>query len=149
MNEPMLRVWMEEPIKPAAHVPERPGRWIAEPVWPSPNIRRHRLALNTGRLAETAEPETVLSIRSPQSTGLMAGHWCPYGLGPDQPKGDHDHPQQKLCALALRSGRFCLRDDSHDRQNTAPRWRTAQGEPEAHPARWVNSRPHRASVAHG
>ena len=38
MDEPMLRAWMTESVKPAAHHDTLPGRWIAEPSWPPPGI---------------------------------------------------------------------------------------------------------------
>ena len=34
MDEPMLRVWMQEYTPPAPHHPDWPGRWVAEPCWP-------------------------------------------------------------------------------------------------------------------
>src|SRR6516164_574048 len=36
MDEPMLRAWMTESVKPATHHDALPGRWIAEPLWPPP-----------------------------------------------------------------------------------------------------------------
>jgi putative CocE/NonD family hydrolase len=97
MDEPQYRVWMEEPVAPAAYLPHRPGRWVAEPSWPSNNIRPTRLALNPGRLGIEAEPETALTISSPQDTGLYAGAWCPYGLGPDLPSDQREEDGNSLC----------------------------------------------------
>ena len=34
MDEPMLRAWIHEPVRPAACYTERPGRWAAEDGWP-------------------------------------------------------------------------------------------------------------------
>ncbi len=34
MDEPMLRVWMQEYTPPAPHHQDWPGRWVAEPCWP-------------------------------------------------------------------------------------------------------------------
>jgi putative CocE/NonD family hydrolase len=85
MDEPLVRAYMPESVPPAPLYAERPGRWISEAAWPSPRIRPWRLTLNRGRLDDAAEPETALTIRSPQTVGLHAGRWCPYGLGPDLP----------------------------------------------------------------
>jgi len=52
MDEPAYRVWMEKPVRQAAYLPDRPGRWVAEPSWPSKNIRPVRLAMNRDRLDE-------------------------------------------------------------------------------------------------
>ncbi len=97
MAEPMYRVWMEDPIRPAAYLTHRSGRWVAEPSWPSKNIRPARLTLNPGRLDGTAEPETAITISSPQDTGLDAGAWCPYGLGPDLPSDQREEDGKSLC----------------------------------------------------
>jgi uncharacterized protein len=97
MAEPKYRVWMEDPVRPAAYLPHRPGRWVAEPSWPSKNIRPSCLALNPGRLGEQAEPETQLTITSAQDTGLYAGAWCPYGLGPDLPSDQREEDGNSLC----------------------------------------------------
>ena len=43
MDEPMLQVWMQDSIKPATYYPERPGRWIVEKEYPSPNVQGKRL----------------------------------------------------------------------------------------------------------
>ena len=51
MDEPPLRVWLQDAVAPATHYPERPGRWAAEPSWPSPNVASRRLYLNEGELA--------------------------------------------------------------------------------------------------
>ena len=52
MQEPMLTAWMPQGVPAKNYYPESPGRWIAEPVWPSPRIKPKRWALNAGgRLA--------------------------------------------------------------------------------------------------
>ena len=38
MDEPMLRVWMQDSVPPTSNYDHRPGRWVAEPEWPSPNV---------------------------------------------------------------------------------------------------------------
>ncbi|HZB55795.1 MAG TPA: CocE/NonD family hydrolase, partial [Reyranella sp.] len=73
MDEPMYRVWMEDPVQPAAYVAERPGRWVAEPSWPTKNLRPLRLALNPGRLEGQPQGETALGFCSPQDLGVHAG----------------------------------------------------------------------------
>jgi uncharacterized protein len=90
MDEPQYRVWMEEPMPPLAYYDERPGRWVAEPGWPSANIKAQLLALDAsgrlgGRLAEKPGPETSLQTVSPQSVGEGCGAWCGFGIGPERP----------------------------------------------------------------
>ena len=84
MDEPMLRVWMQESVPPAADYETRPGRWVAEDAWPSTHIAAQRYALNPGRIERPAGAEQVLTICSPQTVGWTAGQWCPHGLHADQ-----------------------------------------------------------------
>jgi len=79
MDEPMLRVWMEEYLPPAPFHEYRPGRWVAEEAWPSPRITPRRLYLNVLSLGEKADPEDRMRVASPQTTGIAAGDW--YGFG--------------------------------------------------------------------
>jgi putative CocE/NonD family hydrolase len=81
MDEPMLRVWMQERVSPAVSYAERPGRWVAEEQWPSPRIKPRRYALNPGELAARAGKETPLLLASPQTVGLTAGEIGRYGAG--------------------------------------------------------------------
>jgi len=81
MGEPMLRVWMQDSVLPAAAYAERPGRWVAEEGWPSPRIKSKRYALNPGRLAARPGKETPLLLSSPQTLGLAAGEIGRYGAG--------------------------------------------------------------------
>jgi uncharacterized protein len=86
MQEPMLRAWMQDPVRPSPHHEERPGRWVAEESWPSPRIEPLRLPLAPHGLERpgAAPLEAPLSVASPQTVGLAAGKWCPYGLDADQ-----------------------------------------------------------------
>lgn len=79
MDEARYRVWMQYSVPPKPFYEERPGRWVAEPVWPSARITLKRWFLNPGRLAESAALKARLDFRSPQITGLAAGDWCGFG----------------------------------------------------------------------
>lgn len=85
MDEPMLRVWLQESVSPEPHYDERPGRWVAEASWPSDRIERLQWAMNRKRLALEPEPERALTLRSPQSTGAVAGEWCAFGAPGEMP----------------------------------------------------------------
>ncbi len=98
MDEPEYRVWMEEPAPPLAYYDERPGRWVAEPQWPSPNVEVRILALNAGgRLEETPAPESVAETLSPQSVGEGCGAWCGFGIGPERPLDQRADDARSLC----------------------------------------------------
>ena len=79
MQEPMLRAWIQESAAPLGFYTERPGRWVAEPSWPTTNVRDARFFLNTHSLNQEPQPHGRLEIRGEQRTGLEAGVWCPYG----------------------------------------------------------------------
>jgi putative CocE/NonD family hydrolase len=96
MAEPMYRVWMEEWVPPQVHYEEKPGRWVAEPTWPSPNIRDKVLALNQGLLEEKATAERRLDWRSPLATGDGAGAWGGYGVGPERPTDQREDDGRSL-----------------------------------------------------
>ena len=86
MDEPMLRAWMQDSVAPAAAYVERPGRWIAEPVWPpADGIAPWHLALNAGGLGDAAGDNAPLTLASPQDMGAASGAWCSYGNGDDLP----------------------------------------------------------------
>jgi putative CocE/NonD family hydrolase len=96
MDEPMLRVWMQDSVPPAPQYETRPGRWVCEAAWPSPHIAERRLALNPGRLDETPEPEESLRHRSPQTLGSTGGEWCPYGFEAEMPTDQRLEDGQSL-----------------------------------------------------
>lgn len=85
--EPMLRTWMQESVPPSTSYEERPGRWIAEPAWPSPQVEPAVRALAPHRLLDPGEdaPDEVLMIESPLSVGQFAGKWASYSAPPDLP----------------------------------------------------------------
>ena len=52
MDEPMLRVWMNDWVRPAKTVKQWPGRWVAENVWPPQAREPLVLPLSDAGLAE-------------------------------------------------------------------------------------------------
>jgi putative CocE/NonD family hydrolase len=83
-DEPCLRAWMTEPFAPGHH-DELPGRWIAEPAWPSANVETRTLTLTAdGGLVAGAADEAELVIRGVQTAGLDSG-WI---FSPDQSAED-------------------------------------------------------------
>lgn len=102
MDEPMFRVWMQDSVPPTTSYDERPGRWIAEDSWPSPNVNETAFILDQNRLVSVTEKveEKALSIQSPLFVGLFAGKWCSYQAPPDLP---HDQRQEDGGALVFES----------------------------------------------
>ena len=85
MDEPQYRVWMQESIKPLPFYDERPGRWVAEPTWPSPRIQHAEWFLNAEGLSLTAGPTQSCLIQTPQHMGAQQGEWFSFGFVPDGP----------------------------------------------------------------
>jgi len=97
MDEPMMRAWMQDSAPPSTLHDTRPGRWVAETEWPSPDIADKVLVLNTGTLDEAAAAETVLQHQSPLATGQDGGEWCPYGYQDDEPDDQQADDARSLC----------------------------------------------------
>ncbi len=85
MEGPLLRVWMLDSIEASTHHADWPGRWVAEPAWPSPNIATRTYWLNDHTLDPSAQAEVILVHEGAQVAGLDAGVWCPYGTPGDFP----------------------------------------------------------------
>jgi putative CocE/NonD family hydrolase len=94
MDGPMLRTWMQDSVPPSTAYEERPGRWVADPSWPSPHVHpvahpltRHRIAppAEHGGEPETAGGGDALTVQSPLSVGQFAGKWASYNAPPDLP----------------------------------------------------------------
>mgnify|MGYP006274145715 CR=1 FL=1 len=92
MEEPMLRVWMQESVPPTTDYDYRPGRWVAESGWPGKNTSQQVFHLGFAWLGPEEEigPSIPVSIQSPLSVGLFAGKWCSYAAPPDLPHDQRD-----------------------------------------------------------
>jgi predicted acyl esterase len=88
MDEPLLRVWMQDSVPPAIHYDERPGRWVAEPSWPSPAMETR-----SSRLAFPAA-----AIRGSTAAGLDAAAWCGFGAPGDPPPDQQGEDGLALCS---------------------------------------------------
>ncbi len=105
-NDPMLRVWMQDSLPPSSQPAQRPGRWVAERQWPSPEIADLVLRLAQYRILLPGESErrgaaAVDRIQSPLTLGQFAGKWCSYAAAPDLP---HDQREEDGGALLYTTG---------------------------------------------
>ncbi|HWM37411.1 MAG TPA: CocE/NonD family hydrolase [Streptomyces sp.] len=88
MDGPMLRTWMQESVPPSTSYEERPGRWVGEQSWPSPDIEQVAYPLSRHRIGERGESlrtDEELTVQSPLSVGQFAGKWASYNAPPDLP----------------------------------------------------------------
>jgi putative CocE/NonD family hydrolase len=86
MDEPAMRVWMQESAPPMPQYETRPGRWVAEDVWPSPRIQSRVLHLDWGHLADLPGDPDEAWFSSPQTLGVRAGEWCGFGSDGEAPR---------------------------------------------------------------
>jgi predicted acyl esterase len=97
-DEPMLRVWMQDSVPPNTRYTHRPGRWVAEEIWPAPAIEACTYYMHPGHTLCPDQPQdsSRFCIQSPLSVGLYAGKWCSYAAPPDLP---HDQREEDGGAL--------------------------------------------------
>ncbi|UYG06308.1 CocE/NonD family hydrolase [Halomonas sp. M4R1S46] len=103
LEDPALRAWMQDSMPPTTQYGHRHGRWVGEPVWPSPRIEEWRLPLAPRRLSldgERRRESWPLTVQSPLTCGLFAGKWCSYAAGPDLA---HDQREEDGGALVFDS----------------------------------------------
>lgn len=105
MDEPMLRVWMQESVEPRTFYSYRPGRWVAEPAWPTPNVRQQRYILGDGTLdpvtGQAGNAEQRLDYRGAQYVGLQRGVWCPSGGLAELPEDQRLEDGLSLCFTSV------------------------------------------------
>ena len=86
-DEPRLISYMQEPVAPAGSYAERPGRWVADPSWPSPAVARvDARGRARARLHEPARPprrRPPAACAGCRRTGVDGGVWCGDGSPAD------------------------------------------------------------------
>ncbi len=95
-NDPAMRMWLMDSIRPASWHPERPGRWIAEQNWPSPQITERILHLAGQSLSAAPAPVSRI-VASPQDCGLAAGEYFPFNFGPELPSDQRPDDALSAC----------------------------------------------------
>jgi uncharacterized protein len=96
MEEPMLRAWMQESVRPAAWYDVRPGRWIGETHWPPAAIETRALYLTAGGVSSSPAPQTPIMLNSAETVGLLSGSWSVQGVTPDEPFDQRDEDGKSL-----------------------------------------------------
>lgn len=98
LAEPALRTWMNESVPPATVYANRPGRWIGDESWPSPDVREIRYGLDDAlRTAGTPSDDRFVHVRSPQHTGVDAGRFLPFGNDSDLPPDQREEDGRSVC----------------------------------------------------
>jgi putative CocE/NonD family hydrolase len=92
MNEPMLRAYMPYATPWQDYPKDLPGRWVAEPTWPSPRISPSTWYLHSaGKLShQPAKPEPLRYVGD-KIVGLDKLQWLPFppsGMPTEQSEDD-------------------------------------------------------------
>ncbi len=95
-SDPDMRLWLMDSVRPKAWLPERPGRWIAEPKWPSDRIARATLHLTPQGL-QTEAANLSHRIASPADCGMASGTFFPAHYGPELPTDQRDDDARSAC----------------------------------------------------
>lgn len=80
------RAFMMHSAPPDACAPHRAGHWVAEDIWPSPNVTRTELHLGAqGNLTPDDAGAFSQTLSTPQHLGMQAGEYFPMGLNAEMP----------------------------------------------------------------
>jgi putative CocE/NonD family hydrolase len=75
MDEPMLRVFMPHQTASRALPAATPGRWIAEPGWPSTAVKARELHLTPAGLTDEPGPGEAVTVHGGRVVGLTKPEW--------------------------------------------------------------------------
>lgn len=86
MDEPRLRVWSQEAVRPGPRTGDRPGRWVGEPGWPTPRVTptTFHLAYPSSLGVDPGRPGQI-ACGARGAVVADSGPWCGWG-------GPLDHP---------------------------------------------------------
>jgi predicted acyl esterase len=90
MDESAYQVFIQDSVRPRPFHECRPGRWVGEPSWPSPNVRLRTYHTGDGDLRDAPTGNGILMVSSPQTVGMSSGEYMPwFAFGPaDELPGD-------------------------------------------------------------
>ena len=84
-------------LKPQRWFDERPGRWIAEEQWPSPDIVPSILYFSKYNHLSTEAGNVELSISSDQDCGAESPEYFPFAFGDELPGDQTADDEKSLC----------------------------------------------------
>ncbi len=96
-DDPAYRAWLMDSVAPKRWLPERPGRWIAEREWPSPNITEQTLHLGADKSLTDSASNLSEKISSPQDCGTQAGEYFPFAFSDELPDEQSPDDEKSLC----------------------------------------------------
>ncbi|MGK7377022.1 CocE/NonD family hydrolase [Planococcus sp. 1R117A] len=78
MDEPVLRIWLQDAVPPKTDYAVRPGEWVLEDSWPTPNTEEKSFYLGDRQLIQQPVGAKE-NLMTHQQHGLYAGVYCPFG----------------------------------------------------------------------
>jgi putative CocE/NonD family hydrolase len=105
-DDPAYRIYRLQSEAPNASAPQRSGAWLAEPVWPSPNVSMQRWFLGhnaaqpsqkqAGYLGQI-DSAIQIEIATPQHLGMHTGEFFPMGLNAEMPGDQASDDALSVC----------------------------------------------------
>jgi len=89
-DDPALRHYLMDGVRPATWYAERPGRWLSDT-----QTRTETLHISEAGLGAAGPCETL--IASPQDTGAASGEYCAIWLGPEMPGDQRGDDANSAC----------------------------------------------------
>lgn len=84
-NDPDYRAYLMDSIAPERWLDARPGRWIAEQNWATPDIRNKTYYLAQGAALAADKSAFRVQVSSPHDCGAAAGEYFPSGFDDELP----------------------------------------------------------------
>lgn len=84
MDEPTLRVWMQEESA-CCGMNNVNGRWVAEETWPPARMKPRTYYINASGLEANEGPENALRLTPRQTVGETAPNWCAFNMQTELP----------------------------------------------------------------
>jgi hypothetical protein len=82
-DEPAVRTWIQGSAPPRGSYDERPGRWVVEDAWPSPNVESRALHLGASGASFAGPGAGTAEVVPAADHGVLGGRSCSYGASFD------------------------------------------------------------------
>lgn len=97
-EEPLLRAWMLDSMRPSSVYDEVGGTWVAEESWNTDERPRERFSFASANALPAAERSgSEIRVKSPQDTGMSAGRYFPFGNSGDLPTDQRVDDAKSVC----------------------------------------------------
>jgi predicted acyl esterase len=98
MDAAAFLAYLQDSHAPDPNPNERPGRWIGESSWPTPNTSDQRYGLKPGALLENyLDAGGVVDICSPVAMGLKTGEYMPIAGTAELPQDQSGDDAHSIC----------------------------------------------------